>query len=381
MSYKKYYQHFLNAHGDKLHMACHSHHFWPDITRQATLDYWDDSAKLSDQKWEYFFSQKLPQLQKYIAKNLNLSDPQQIVFAPNTHDLLVRVLSLLNFKKKPMILTTDSEFHSFSRQILKLEEEGLVEVHRLKTQSELSLQEEIKTITRNKSFDLVFISQTFYNSGRTIRDLNQLVNLLSNQGIIVIDGYHSYMTRELDLSKIENRIYFLSGHYKYAQAGEGLCFMSCPPSKVNPIITGWFAQIDALAAKQGNVAYPEKAGKFWGSTMDFTPVYRALAVYDLFESADITIAKTHQYICSLQKSFMEIINSLQVDILSESKLLNKVGDAQFLAFDIGTNAQDLESTLRQKGILTDSRGSTLRFGFSLYQDVQDFEKLRVIEQL
>tara|TARA_R110000868_G_scaffold142387_2_gene359702 strand:+ start:3025 stop:4170 length:1146 start_codon:yes stop_codon:yes gene_type:complete len=381
MSYKKFYQHFLKAHEGKLHMACHSHHFWPDVTRQATLEYWDDSAKLSDQKWEYFFSDKLPKLQKYIAQNLNLSDPQQIVFAPNTHDLLIRVLSLLSFKKKPRILTTDSEFHSFSRQITKLEEEGLIDIHRLKTQSEESLQAEIVQVTRGQSFDLVFISQTFYNSGCTIKDLNKLTDLLSKQGIIVIDGYHSYMTRELDLSQVESRIYFLSGHYKYAQGGEGLCFMTCPPSKTNPIITGWFAQIDALANKQGSVAYPEKAGKFWGSTMDFTPVYRALAVYDLFAAENITVSLTHQYISSLQDSFLKILKSLKGDLISESMLINKPGDAQFLAFNIGVEAQALESKLRQKGVLTDSRGSTLRFGFSLYQDVQDFEKLRVIEQL
>jgi hypothetical protein len=35
-----------------LHFAAHSHHFWPDVSREAQLEYWDDCAKLSDEKWE-----------------------------------------------------------------------------------------------------------------------------------------------------------------------------------------------------------------------------------------------------------------------------------------------------------------------------------------
>ncbi|MBH48126.1 MAG: selenocysteine lyase [Halobacteriovorax sp.] len=382
MSYKKFYQHFLRAHEGKLHMACHSHHFWPDITRQATLDYWDDSAKLSDHKWEYFFSQKIPALQRHIAKRLNLSDPEQIVFAPNTHDLLIRLLSLLDFKTKPKILTTDSEFHSFSRQITKLEEDSIVEVERLKTESETDLLNEIKLLSKSKSFDFIFISQTFFNSGRTITDLDQLVQLFDDHAIIVIDGYHSYMTKEISLKQIENRVYFISGHYKYAQGGEGLCFMTCPPSEQNPKITGWFAQIDALASKQGKIAFPAKAARFWGSTMDFTPVYRSLAVYDLFDAEGLTTTKIHRHILDLQNAFLDIISSLSTKLLDQSMLLNSAGDAQFLAFDLGSQekANNLEKKLRQHDILTDSRGSTLRFGFSLYQEIKDFDKLRVIEQ-
>jgi hypothetical protein len=49
---KTLYQRFLDGHKGKLHFAAHSHHFWPDVTREAQLAYWDDCARLSDEKWD-----------------------------------------------------------------------------------------------------------------------------------------------------------------------------------------------------------------------------------------------------------------------------------------------------------------------------------------
>ncbi len=61
---KHHYHYFLSGHKDKIHMACHSHHFWPDIAREAQLEYFDIAAKKSDQN--YF----LTQYWKYIEDGL-----------------------------------------------------------------------------------------------------------------------------------------------------------------------------------------------------------------------------------------------------------------------------------------------------------------------
>ena len=59
--YQHLYQHFLRARPNILHCAPHSHYYWPDVTRQAQLDYWDDSARYADEKWDFFFSEKIPE--------------------------------------------------------------------------------------------------------------------------------------------------------------------------------------------------------------------------------------------------------------------------------------------------------------------------------
>src|SRR3546814_15458521 len=60
-----------------------------------------------------------------------LDDASSLAFAPNTHDFLRRLLSCLPVGRPPRILTSDGEFHSFTRQAARLEEEGLAAVTRV----------------------------------------------------------------------------------------------------------------------------------------------------------------------------------------------------------------------------------------------------------
>ena len=58
-----------------------------------------------------------------VAAVLELPDPATLCFAPNTHEFALRILSAL--PERPRVLTTTGEFHSFSRQVARLEEDGL----------------------------------------------------------------------------------------------------------------------------------------------------------------------------------------------------------------------------------------------------------------
>ena len=54
--------------------------------------------------------------------------PDAIVFAPNTHDLLVRLVGGAPRAARPIrVLTSDGEFHSARRQFARWEESGGIE--------------------------------------------------------------------------------------------------------------------------------------------------------------------------------------------------------------------------------------------------------------
>ena len=67
----------------------------------------------------------------------------------------------------PRILTSDSEFHSFTRQIARLEEDGLVAVERIAAEPFASFPERFASAARRGGHDLVFVSQVFFNSAGT----------------------------------------------------------------------------------------------------------------------------------------------------------------------------------------------------------------------
>src|SRR5262249_37070347 len=152
-----------------------------------------------------------------------------LAFAPNTHDLVCRLISALPIDRKPRVLTSDSEFHSFERQIARLAEEGLVALERIAVEPAETFAERFHTAAGAGGHDLVFVRHVFYNSGATCGDLAALVQAVPQDTFVVIDGYHGFMAVPTDLSVVAARAFYLAGGYKYAMAGEGACFMHCPP--------------------------------------------------------------------------------------------------------------------------------------------------------
>ena len=379
--YQQFYQGFLSANKGKQHFACHSHHYWPDVSRDAMLEYWDDSARLVDDKWRYIFAEKVPQTQQLIADILHLPQPEQIVFAPNTHELVMRLLSCFDLRQPLRILTTDSEFHSFSRQVKRLAEYDNVLLDIVPTEPFASFEQRFSQAASQQQYQLIFCSQVFFNSGFAIGDLSAFVSRLSavSEAMIVIDGYHGFMALPTDLSAIAERVFYLAGSYKYAGGGEGCCFMAVPlSSQHRPLYTGWFAEFGTLAAeKSATVLYSEDGYRFAGATMDFSALYRLNAVLRLFKQQGISVGRIHQYVQQLQQVFLQKLDALQHPRLNSASLLAQdlKQHGHFLTFRCGTPAEvaELAAQLKRAGIETDYRGDRLRFGFALYHNSADYD--------
>ncbi len=355
--YKHLYSRFLDS--PRLHFAAHSHHLWMDVSRDAHLAYWDDAAKYADNKWDKIFGEVIPKAQNHIARILNLSDPNQICFAPNTHELVVRLLSC--FERPIKILTTDGEFHSFRRQIARYEECGFAEVTRIQVEPFESFEDRFK----GQSFDITFLSQVFFETGFVVQDLAGLVKSLDSK-MIVIDGYHGFCALPTDLSEIQNRIFYIGGGYKYAQSGEGACFMAIPKeTKFKPTNTGWFAAYGTLTEKQTGVPFSNDCFRFWGATFDPSGLYRFNATMDNLPP----IEDVHSYVVGLQEYFLELIpDSLKSSLLK----IPGYSHGHFFTFR-SENSKRLYQELKSKNVVTDIRGDNLRFGFGIYQDRNDVE--------
>src|SRR5262249_51178752 len=116
---------FRGANAKRINLAAHSHHEWPDVTYEAHMRCWDDAARLAGHKWDRVFGELLPSLQEGIAAILNLPHPSTIAIAPNTHEFLGRILSCFPAGRPVRILSTDAEFHTFRRQVARLEEDRM----------------------------------------------------------------------------------------------------------------------------------------------------------------------------------------------------------------------------------------------------------------
>ena len=382
---KELYSRFVKGHEGKLHFAAHSHHFWPDCTREAQLRYWDDSATLSDEKWGKIFSEVIPTTQKHIANILNLKHPEQIALAPNTHELSARLLSLFLGHDKLNILTTSSEFHSWRRQFLRLSEFKQVHVQQVDTSHLLEDRSSFLTemkIQLQQSHDLVFLSQVFFDSGLALTDeeLLSLVDASPKETIFVIDGYHGFAALPTNLQALEGRMFYLGGGYKYAQAGEGVGFMVVPKGLWRPAYTGWFAEYGTLSQAPGlKVGYSADAMSFMGATQDPSGFYRFNAVWDDFHHRGMSIQEIHAYVVNLQKLFLKTLDPSFNGNWNLKPLFKPSLDwhGHFLTLEATDliQAERCQQTLSQNHILIDRRGPRLRIGFGLYQDQQDVLEL------
>ncbi len=384
---KKFYSHFLSTQANKLHFAAHSHHFWPDVSREGHLQAWEDASLMNDSKWEKIFSDVIPRFQKHLARMINIQDHTMIALAPNTHDLLIKVFSPLLLNKL-RVVTTDSEFHSFSRQLKRWEEvHPQLSVTRVSTENFLSSPLDFygELGAQAKGCDVLFLSQVFFNSGLSIdlHEIQKIVSALPKEVIVMIDGYHATGALPTDLSALEGRVYYLGGGYKYLQAGEGAGFMLAPKNNLTPTLTGWFAEFADLSnAKKGSVAFAENGMKYWGSTFDPSGWYRFNAVWDFFERMNLNVDKIHQQIRENQLFFIKHLP--QDSLLKRCQPLFKNGlesHGHFLTFKAPSleEGATIEETLKQSDITIDRRGDRLRFGFGLYQDRTDI--LELIERL
>jgi selenocysteine lyase/cysteine desulfurase len=377
---KAHYRRFLEARPGRLHFVAHSHHAWPDVTRDAVLQYWDDAARLADRKWEHVFGEIVPKAQAHLARLLGTSAKQQIAFSASTHDFLVRLFSCFDPGRPLRVLTTDSEFYSFARQAARLEEAGQMSTTRVAAEPFLTFADRFAAAAAAEDHDLVLFSHVFFNASFVVPDLERLVGAVRNrEAMVVVDGYHGPGAIPLSLGSLEGRIFYMGGGYKYLQVGEGFGFMHVPTGcGLAPRATGWFSQFGLLTARPtGRVDYPDNGYRFWGATWDPTPAYRFNAVMDLYAREGVTPERIHAHARALQERFLSGLERDRPRALAASALVTPrdlAHQGNFLTFRL-EGAPALHQALRAKDVETDLRGDRIRFGFGPYQDEGDVDGL------
>jgi selenocysteine lyase/cysteine desulfurase len=377
LSFKELFSRSLSADPDRLHFAAHSHHLWPDASFDGHMQAWNDAARLADRKWDKVMGDVWPAAQAEVAAELGTGQPDSIVFAPNTHQLLLSLLAAASDSWPIQVLTSDGEFHSARRQFARWEESGAAVIDRIPTEPFATFSEHFMAAARSGAHDLIFVSQVMFGSGLVFDAADELAALGQPGGPwVVIDGYHAFMAVDRPFGKVAARsAFYLGGGYKYAMSGEGCAFLHAPPGfGERPPITGWYAEFEDLTLPPGSVGYAKDASRFLGATFDPSALYRLAAVRRMLAQNGLTTVRISAHCAELQHQLLEAIGRTP---LAEAELLNPLDGgrhARFLAFR-SRNAQRWYADLKARNCITDVRGEVLRIGFGIYQDEEDVGRL------
>jgi selenocysteine lyase/cysteine desulfurase len=378
LSFKGLFSRSLGADPERLHFASHSHHLWPDASFDGHMQAWNDAARLADGKWDKVMEEVWAAAQAEVAAELGTGRPDAIVFAPNTHDFLVRLVTAAPRKSGQLrVLTSDGEFHSARRQFARWEEERWIGLDKLAAEPFDTLTDRFLETARSGDHDFIFVSQVMFGSGRLFDCVDELAAIARPEGPwVVMDGYHAFMAIDRPFGEAAaSSAFYLGGGYKYAMSGEGCAFMHAPPGYgPRPPVTGWFAEFEDLTLPPGSVGYASDASRFLGATFDPSALYRFAAVRRMLAENGLATARISAHVEALQRQLLDSIGSTA---LGEAELLNPLDrrpHARFLAFR-SANAQRWYAELGAKNVITDVRGDVLRIGFGIYQDSDDVDRL------
>ena len=119
-------------------------------------------------------------------------------------------------------------------------------------------------------------------------------------------------------------------------------------------------------------------GRVWGATLDATALYRFTAVRDVLDEAGLTTAAISDHARGLMRRFQDAVAAGGAGRLDKAARINPVAAdvarARFLAFR-HDQAAAWKARLLDAGVVTDVRDDVIRFGFGLYQDEADVERL------
>jgi selenocysteine lyase/cysteine desulfurase len=377
LSFKGLFSRSLSADPERLHFAAHSHHLWPDASYEGQMQAWNDAARFADRKWNKVMDEVWPQAQREVAAELCSGDPDAIVFAPNTHQLLVSLFAAVSDARPVRVLTSDGEFHSARRQFARWQEAGAAQIDRIAVEPFDSFSERFVEAAKSGDHDLIFVSRVMFGSGQLFDRVEQLAALARPAGPwVAIDGYHAFMAIDRPFEPVAARTaFYFGGGYKYAMAGEGCAFMHAPAGfGERPPTTGWYAEFEDLSLPPGRVGYAKDARRFLGATFDPSGLYRFTAVRRMLAENGLTTARISEHCAGLQQRLRDRIGATA---LAEAELLNPLdggAHARFLAFR-SPQAQRWFGALKARNCITDVRVDVLRIGFAIYQDGRDVDRL------
>lgn len=352
---------------ERLLLTGHSHQAWPDCGFEAHRRAWLDAAEYVDDKWDCAFEQAV-RVRAGFARLLGDAG-DGIALAPNTHELVVRLLSALPLRVRPRLVTTDGEFHTIRRQLDRLAEEGLVVV-RVAEQPVESVAERLAAAVDDRTA-LVLVSAVFFDTGRIARGLDAVAASCRRHGAaLLLDVYHALNV--VPVSLLDEGLgdaFVVGGGYKYCQLGEGNGFLRLPPNTtLRPVVTGWFSEFTALTERQsGRVAYGRDGDRFAGATYDPTSHYRAAAVFDFFGEQGLTPALLRAVSQAQVGALASAFDALDLDpaLVTRDRGIPLTEIGGFLALR-SPHAVALSRALRERGVMTDARGDALRFGPAPY---------------
>lgn len=352
--------------GARILLTGHVHQALPDVAGLAYQAHWDCLNRYGEERFE----QEFEVLARVRAGFAGLIDgrAEDIAIAASVHALFVRFLSALPLDRRPRIVSTDAEYPSVARQLARLAEAG-IELVQVAANPASTLVERLAAQVNAQTAALC-ISSVNFETGHQTLELDTLMPVCEQQGVeLFVDAYHSVNVLSFSVQDYNlQQAFVVGGGAKYCQMGSGIAFMQVPAGRdFRPLVTGWFGCFDPILDNpaQTPIAYGDGGERFYGSSQDMLPCFRAEKVFGFFKerglSPDFLHDVHHHQLELLANQFLAA--GFDPKVIALSTPVEYMGG--FLSF-CSPRARQLSEMLRDRGVHTDYRKHWLRMGPAPY---------------
>jgi len=332
---------------------------------ESGLNEYIESWRKYGSPWETW-TEKYEEARKVFADFISADDDEVAVVASASAGIN-SIASALEFSSRPKVIMGEFEFPTMGQIWLAQQRRGA----RVEFLSGIDNQISAETYAKAIDEDTLIVPLTqvsFVNGNRS--DVVAIAQAAHAHGaLVMLDSYQDCGTRPIDVHRL-GVDFMVSGTLKYLLGPPGLAFLYVRHdliSKLDPPITGWFAQTDPFAFNPKLHSPSPAAKRFEAGTPPIPNIYAALAGIRLLAEAEP--ARIEAHVARLAGQLIAGAHELGIQTKTAAD-----GKGPLVVLK-AKDAASLVSVLAEENIVVSSRHDGLRVSFHLYNSYEDVDRV------
>jgi selenocysteine lyase/cysteine desulfurase len=336
-----------------------------DATRAAANRYLD-SWNQSGMDWDAWVEEVQLAKQEF-ARLINASADEIAVFS-SVSEATSAVASAMEFAgDRRQVVVTEAEFPTIGHVWLAQERRG-ARVSWVPVHDGMIAPDAYETIIDDRTA-LVSACHGYYLNGFT-QDLARLAARVHAHGaLLYVDAYQTLGTVPVDVHAI-GADFLAAGNLKFLMGIPGIAFLYVRRElvdRLHPLTTGWFGRANPFAFQVKRLDWSPTASRFDMGTPPVVNAYIARAGMAIIN--EIGVDHIRRWLEVLGQRLIDGGADRGFTLHGTADMSSKTATTAFVVVD----SQDVELTMRRRGIIPSARGPVIRLSPHFYNTIADVD--------
>ena len=291
------------------------------------------------------------------------ASPDEVAIVTSVSAAVNVIASALNFRERKKVIMGEFEFPTMGHIWLGQRSRG-AEVHFVGAEGNVIPAMNYQKLVDRDTLIVPLTHVCFKNGFRS--QVSAVTETAHDAGaMVMLDDYQDCGTRPVDVNAM-NVDFYVAGTLKYLLGPPGLAFMYVRReivSRLEPTVTGWFAQANPFAYNPQHFELHPSARRFESGSPSVPNVYAALPGFQMLREIGMENIAAH-------------INLLTQALLQGARDLGIVAktpadSAGPLVVLQSKDSTSLVQKLAERGLVASSRHDGLRISFHIYNTLDD----------